>query len=445
MRQSYAGYEITTEFSEAAEHTTHGIESFVEWRMDSFDWLDRALETDPDCVFASMVKGLLLVTARSQNFAPVILECIDHGESRKEELGEQERIYLKALKAMSEFQIFEALEAYESLLRFYPRDLMATRFLQAELFWMGESRWMHRVMKHLEPDWKPEMFQSSYFYADYSFAHEETGSYEIAEKFGRMAVEMDPSNVWAAHAVAHVMEMQNRSNEGVAWLSSLSKNWNEKNQIVHHAWWHRCLFHLERGESQEVMELLSLEVRNPDSFRVKQFPDAYVDLQNTASLLMRMELAGIEVGENWSEFVPLAESRMEDYTNPFTSIHALIIFAKSGLHDKAKSLILNMLAFTDLDHGPLGSTYRQVVIPLAEAFMAYVEERPKQVLEKLLPVRFILYRMGGSHAQRDLFWQLICRSALQLEERSLLKQLNSEIQDFGFSMLEKRKSYKGVF
>ena len=227
MRQSYAGYEITTEFSEAAEHTTHGIESFVEWRMDSFDWLDRALETDPDCVFASMVKGLLLVTARSQNFAPVILECIDHGESREEELGEQERIYLKALKAMSEFQIFEALEAYESLLRFYPRDLMATRFLQAELFWMGESRWMYRVMKNLEQDWKPEMFQSSYFYADYSFAHEETGSYEIAEKFGRMAVEMDPSNVWAAHAVAHVMEMQNRSNEGVEWLSSLSKKWNE--------------------------------------------------------------------------------------------------------------------------------------------------------------------------------------------------------------------------
>ena len=260
-----------------------------------------------------------------------------------------------------------------------------------------------------------------------------------------MAVEMDPSNVWAAHAVAHVMEMQNRSNEGVEWLSSLSKNWNEKNQIVHHAWWHRCLFHLERGESQEVMELLSLEVRNPDSLRVKQFPDAYVDLQNTASLLMRMELAGIEVGENWSEFVPMAESRMEDYTSPFTSIHALIIFAKSGLHDKAKSLIQNMLAFTDLDHGPLGSTYRQVVIPLAEAFMAYVEECPKQVLEKLLPVRFILYRMGGSHAQRDLFWQLICRSALQLEERSLLKQLHSEIQDFGFSMLEKRKSYKGVF
>ena len=229
MRQSIDGYEITTDTPRAAYHTIRAIESFVEWRMDSFDCLDHALTTDPDCVFASLIKGLLLVSARSQNYAPNILECISHGESREEDLGEQERIYLKALRAMSGFKILEALDAYESLLRYYPRDLMATRMLQAELFWMGESKWMCQAMKNLKQNWSPEMSHSSYFYADYSFAHEETGSYEIAEKFGRLAVELDLSNVWAAHAVAHVMEMQNRFDDGVDWLSGLASNWNKKN------------------------------------------------------------------------------------------------------------------------------------------------------------------------------------------------------------------------
>ena len=62
MKQVIDGYEITTASKEAAEQTKRGIESFIEWRMDPFDWLDRALETDPDCVFASLVKGLLQQT-----------------------------------------------------------------------------------------------------------------------------------------------------------------------------------------------------------------------------------------------------------------------------------------------------------------------------------------------------------------------------------------------
>ena len=53
MKQVIDGYEITTASTEAAEQTKRGIESFIEWRMDPFDWLDGALETDSDCVFAS--------------------------------------------------------------------------------------------------------------------------------------------------------------------------------------------------------------------------------------------------------------------------------------------------------------------------------------------------------------------------------------------------------
>jgi hypothetical protein len=141
----------------------------------------------------------------------------------------------------------------------------------------------------------------------------------------------------------------------------------------------------------------------------------------------------------------LAESRLEDFTSPFSSIHALIVFAKSGFKSKANVLIKNMEAFAKHDSGLLGSTYQQVLVPVSEAFIAFVEDRPRQVLEKLLPIRFLLYRMGGSHAQRDLFWQVMTRSALQLDDKGLLKQLRSEIKNYGFCMLDQRRTYSGVF
>jgi hypothetical protein len=84
------------------------------------------------------------------------------------------------------------------------------------------------------------------------FAHEECGHYTEAEAAGRAAVDRDLGDLWAAHGVAHVLEMQGGRGEGIAWIDGLRGNWEAANNLRHHLWWHASMFHLERGETDHI-------------------------------------------------------------------------------------------------------------------------------------------------------------------------------------------------
>jgi len=150
------------------------------------------------------------------------------------------------------------------------------------------------------------------------FAHEECGDYATAEAAGRAAVELDPADLWATHAVAHVMEMQDRHDEGIAWLSELERNWAGANNLLHHLWWHRALFHLERREFDEVLALYDRRFRDLKSSLAQAQPDFHIDVQNAASMLFRLERHGIPVGDRWTELADKAEKRIGDCRSPFT-------------------------------------------------------------------------------------------------------------------------------
>ena len=47
-------------------------------------------------------------------------------------------------------------------------------------------------------------------------------------------------------------------------------------------------------------------------------PDLYIDVQNAASMLFRLELLGIDVGDRWNEIADKAEARIGDCLSAFT-------------------------------------------------------------------------------------------------------------------------------
>ena len=72
----------------------------------------------------------------------------------------------------------------------------------------------------------------------YAFGLEETANYAGAEATGRRALELNPRDPWAVHAVAHVMEMQGRLRDGIDWLTTRQADWSVDNGLAFHNWWH---------------------------------------------------------------------------------------------------------------------------------------------------------------------------------------------------------------
>jgi hypothetical protein len=442
MHRDERGHVMTTESAEAARALDTAIHNIVHWKAAVLPSLKAALEADRGFGLAHAVNGLMLHGARNVHFRPKIEASLAAAKAAEEAMSPRERLYVAALRAAAEGRIAESVTVYETILAHHPTDLLAQRLSQMELFWIGEMAWSAEISGRAAEHWNESVPSYGAFLSCRAFDLEETHRFEEAERLGRAAVEIDPSDVWGTHAVAHVLIMQGRNGDGIAWLDGLKDNWADANQMVLHLWWHRCLFHLERGETDAVLDIHDAWVRNRDLPLLKAMPDLYIDMQNGASMLLRLELAGVDVGGRWDELAELTLTRLEDHTSPFTSAHFAIILAATGRFAEADRLTAAMRAFAAEDEGTLGPRYRAAAIPAAEAAVAHRKGEHQRVVDLLLPARRMLWQMGGSEAQRDLFFLLLADSVLKVGRLDLLPILLGDVASAGFADAASRVGYR---
>jgi len=189
-----------------------------------------------------------------------------------------------------------------------------------------------------------------------SFGHEECGAYPEAEAAGRQAMELDREDLWALHAVAHVLEMQGRLKEGLAWLDFPANAWDDRNPFRGHLWWHRALFLYEGGDYEAVLALYDRSIASEKS-------DFYLDIQNAAALLARLEFAGVNVGDRWGHLAEHVEGRLDDHVLAFTDTHAMMALAATGRGDAAMRLLASLEAFS----GTTGTSRRPALRPAGGA------------------------------------------------------------------------------
>jgi hypothetical protein len=272
------------------------------------------------------------------------------------------------------------------------------------------------------------------------FAHEECGHYIEAEAAGRAAIDRDPGDLWAAHGVAHVLEMQGRRGEGIAWIDGLQQNWEAANNLRHHLWWHAAMFHLERGATDRVLALYDGEFRNLASKLTEAQPDLYIDVQNAASMLFRLQRLGVDVGDRWVELADKAEARIGDCLSAFTLPHWMMALAATGRQTAAERLLATM---RDFAQGPCitASLVGHYALPVCQAVLAHGRGEYARAVSIMRPALAGMYRLGGSHAQQDVLEQLFLDAAMRADQHDDVRLLLERVAGRRPVPLQRRAGY----
>jgi len=393
-----------------------------------------ALSADPEHSLAHAIRGFYYYGERHQRNGDTINECVAASAQSLDASDVVAGHYCNALTAASSGDAASMVYHLEQQLLNDPTDITALKLCQSELFWLGEMHWSASLSKSVEKYWSGDHRYYGDFLAIRAFDLEETGDYAEAEKCGRQAVEINPSDVWGTHAVTHVMYMQGRSEEGARWLDQLHAggHWQGLGQMVLHLWWHRALFHLLRGEHEAALTVYDEYLRNFELDMVAALPDLYLDLQNATSLLLRLEFLNTDVGSRWTALADICSQRVTDPTNAFSCPHYAAVLAADNRFDDAEALIANM-SDVNVSRGSISGSYTNAAIPAAIASVAHRKQNYRKVIDTLMPVRHRLVQMGGSHAQREVFL-LMLADALQRENESIwLQQLSVDLHDTGFA------------
>jgi len=442
MLRDAVGLPISTNAPAAASAFDAAVMSYVRYRTDAAKRLAAALEADPKFGLAWCLRGYFTMLAYKTALIPAAAEALASARRFTANATPREQAHVEALARWTDCDLSGAVAVWDRIVAGHPHDILAFRLAHFINFWLGETGAMRASVEAVLPRWSSDLPGYAALLACHCFALEECGEYTRAEHSGRAAIALDPADLWAAHGVAHVMEMQGRRAEGVRWIVALEHGWTDANNLKHHLWWHRGLFHLERGEFDAVLDLYDHRFRDLATKLVQSQPDLYIDVQNAASMLFRLERLGVDVGDRWAELADKAEARIGDCLSVFTLPHWTMALAATGRWEAAERMIAAMRE-TGGGNSAQARLIGDVALPVSEAIVFHRRGASADAVAKLRPVVGAMTRLGGSHAQQDVLEQLFLDAALAADLDDDVQLVLERAASRGTTPLVRRAGYAG--
>jgi tetratricopeptide (TPR) repeat protein len=439
MYQDFHGLPISTASAQAAAAFDRVTLGYLKYRADLPARMSELFAADGELGLAHCLKGYFAMLSYKQANVPVAIEAMGMASRLSAKATPREQAHVAALAAWTAGDLDRALAVWEGILSAHPHDVLAFRLAHFNNFWLGRPAEMRASVERVLPKWARDLPGYGTVLSCHCFSHEECGDYAKAEPSGRAAIEIDPGDIWGTHAVAHIMEMQGRHAEGIAWLEELERHWDGGNNLLHHLWWHRALFHLERREFDAVLDLYDQHFRNLSAPLTQAQPDLYIDVQNAASMLFRLELLGVDVGNRWTEIADKAEARIGDCLSAFTLPHWMMALAATGRDDAAQRMLDGMRAFAS-GEGTVAKIVQQVALPACEAVLAHRKRDYKRAVDLMRPILDDMHQLGGSHAQQDVLMQLFLDAAVRADCADDVRLVLQHARRAGFE-LDRRLGY----
>lgn len=418
-RHDRRGVPVTTASPYAVELLDEAILGFVAHRKDTAERLERALAVDPELIPALCLRGFAYKALASRAFEPQARESLSAARAALAAHGGNEREVglVAALGFWCAGDTPRAASELARTLRAYPRDLLVFKLHHAVTFMLGRPRLMRAGAELALRSWDASLPGYGFVLGCYAFTLEETYERDEAERIGRRALELEPADAWGAHAVAHVLEAQDRATEGLAFMAAVEPALRECNNFGGHLAWHRSLFHLQRGEYDAALALHDTRIAG-------YLGRDYRDACNAAALLYHVSNEGIDVGDRWQKLATLARERVGDHGSAFADAHYALSLAAAGDVPGAQAFVRSMrdaanLRRSDYAAGVVGG----VGVPLASGIVALYAGRAREAARGLAAIAGEVAAVGGSHAQRDVFACLTIEAAVRAGDRDLATRL----------------------
>ncbi|MBK8157860.1 MAG: tetratricopeptide repeat protein [Rhodospirillaceae bacterium] len=413
------GEPISTQNAGSLEIFERALHALNVYRGDPVAIIDEALALEPDFVMGHILRAHVQVTMWERSVLPAVNESL----ARLGELGnrsnDRERGHVRALSLWAAGDWGGYKDSLDRLLVNHPRDLLALQAGHLSDFFQGDRETLRGRVARALPFWTRDDPGFGLLHGMHAFGLEECGSYGAAEEAGRHAIDLDADDCWAQHALAHVMEMQARQAEGVAFMESRQANWaQDDNGFQFHNWWHTALFNLDQGHHDRALDIYDRGIH-------PQPTEIQVMLLDAVALLWRMHLSGIDVGRRWDDLASTYAKGSETGFYAFNDMHAMLTLVASGRQPEAAALLRTIEDMSRADNTN-GMMTREVGLPILHAILAFGAGRYAKVVDYLMPVRYRAALFGGSHAQRDILHRTLIEAALRAGDRSLAHALAHE-------------------
>lgn len=412
------GLDVTASSEDAVRAFDDTIVSYLSINPSAGPNLKRTLDADPDMPLAHALKSYFFMLMATGPLRDRAQKAAAEARARAGDATGREKLHVDAAEHWSHGRKHAAIATWEAILVENPLDALALRLAHHGHFYEGDGQNLRDTVTRRLHAWTPDTAGYGYVKGMEAFGHEETHNFDQALRAGMEAVERIPENPWAIHAVAHVHEMRDDPDAGIDWIAQNEPGWLSANNFRYHVWWHRMLMHLDRGEYAEVLHLYDEVLWDPES-------DEYLDLLNDAAMLLRLELHGQNVGERWEALADKCKAHTTDQMLVFIDVHHAISLAAVGGED-TKTLLAAMENYATTSGEDNARITKAVGLPLARALIAHRDGDFGYVVDTLLPIRYQIFRIGGSHAQRDLFSMVLVDAALKSGRVNVAKMLLSE-------------------
>ena len=392
------GLPLSTSSAVAAKHYQSGMDRLLSYGYGADRSFADAVAADGEFALAHAGAALFALFQGDGAAAKISIERargLVAGATRRE------RQHVEALAAVAGGEAARGLGLIEEHVREFPRDALLVHQGGSAIGLGGRAdREEHRAafVERVAPSYGDDWWYQSAL----AFAYHEVGRYEESRRLSERSLAQYPGNANASHNIAHICYETVDNEGGIAMLTDWLDDYDRRAPFYCHLAWHLALFELQSGRPDEALAIYERDIAGSTNPRL-----AMID---GTALLWRFGLYEFPTGPlPWRHLADLA-ARVTRPGFVFGDIHAALAYASIGDAAATSALIAGLEALDAGGH-PIA---RAVVLPLVRGTVAYASGDYAGALDHLEPVDGQIHRVGGSHAQWELFEETMVACQLRL-------------------------------